>query len=97
MAQRVGALLVLAAVLAVPLAQRGHDHGAGATGPSRDTCTICAATVHAPALLAAPPAPLVLGRAVVGLAARSASLPRLAPRCWQSPRAPPRGSRPLVA
>lgn len=74
--QRAAALLVVLAVLAVPVAQSRHHHGLDSTDSGRDGCAVCAATVHAPALVAPLSPPLAL--VAVGVA----PAPPVA-RAWQ--------------
>jgi hypothetical protein len=97
LAQRAAAVVLLLAVLAAPLARSIHHHDANASGPSRDACAVCAATLHAPALLA--PAALLLVLVSIGSAPAAMALPapRDAQRRMHSTRGPPSLLHTLVA
>ena len=74
--QRAAALLVVLAVLAIPVALSRHHHGLDGADAGRDGCAVCAATVHAPALVAPLTPPL-------GLVAVGAAPAQPVARVWQ--------------
>ena len=93
--RRLGALFLLA-LLSCPIALSGHRHPAAEPGTSR-SCTICAATAHAPAVSA--PALPQFALLPQGLSAEwlACTPPPSAERWTRGPRAPPSTSSPLVA
>ena len=94
--RQLGALLLLA-LLCCPIALSGHTHPAGDLSGGQATCTVCAATAHAPAL--SPPALpqfVLLEQGDTTLRLLQAP-PSVAERCTRGPRAPPAASSTLVA